>query len=57
MSRKVLVNTKRNVFMLPGHPIILLKYNLYQYGDRNGKKVYWNSIKWSAKPIVELCTF
>ena len=38
MPRKVLVNTKRNVFMLPGHPIILLKYNLYQYGDRNGKK-------------------
>ena len=57
MSRKVLVNTKRNVFMLPGHPIILLKYNLYQYGDRNGKKVYWNSIKWSAKPVVELRSF
>ena len=45
MSRKVLVNTERNVLMLPGHPIILLKSNLYQYGDRNGKKVYWNSIK------------
>ena len=45
MSRKALVNTKRNLLMLPGHPIILLKSNLYQYGDRNGKKVYWNSIK------------
>ena len=45
MPRKALVNTKRNVLMLPGHPIILLKSNLYQYGDRNGKKVYWNSIK------------
>ena len=45
MSRKALVNTKRNVLMLPRHPIILLKSNLYQYGDRNGKKVYWNSVK------------
>ena len=45
MSRKALVNTKRNVLMLPRHPIILLKSNLYQYGDRHGKKVYWNSVK------------
>ena len=29
MPRKALVNTKRNVLMPPGHPIILLKSNLF----------------------------
>ena len=49
--RKALKNTnkkntnaqkyKRNVLMPPGHPIILLKSNLIQYGRRIGKKVYY----------------
>ena len=35
MPRRALVNTKRNVLMPPGYPIILLKY-----GRRIGKMVY-----------------
>ena len=38
---------KRNVLMLPGHPIILLKIGLIQYGRRIGKKVYY----WSNQMI------
>ena len=40
MFRKALKNTNENVLMPPGHPIILLKSNLIQYGRRIGKKVY-----------------
>ena len=36
---------KRNVLMPPGHPIILLKIELIQYGRRIGKKVYYHTFK------------
>ena len=36
MSRKALENTNE----MCGHPIILLKIELIQYGRRIGKKVY-----------------
>ena len=46
MPRRALVNTKRNVLMPPGHPIILLKSNLFNLAAV--------SVKWSIAVCINL---
>ena len=46
MPRRALVNTKRNVLMPPGHPIILLKSNLFNMAAE--------SVKWSIAVCINL---
>ena len=46
MPRRALVNTKRNVLMPPGHPIILLKSNLFNMAAV--------SVKWSIAVSINL---
>ena len=46
MPRRALVNTKQNVLMPPGHPIMLLKSNLFNMASI--------SVKWSIAVCINL---
>ena len=54
MPRKALVNTKRNVLMPPGHPIILLKSNLFNVAAVSVKEIYW-SFESENVPLLSFC--